>query len=124
MTALCDPVLISNIRKVLPQLIANEIVGVQPMGEVYDAFSSWSQTAYMQKVHYQHFLKLYNRKKYHRLSDLENAGYPVFKVDVLDSVVAKEWCQQNLREGTWVRCMSRFAFAYESDAARFSLVWQ
>ena len=123
MTSSCNQTLISVLRKSLPQIIANEIVGVQPMGGEYNLYRYWSNTAVMKKVHYQHFLKLYNRKKSHRLSDLEEAGYPVYKIDILDSVEAKEWCQKNLREGTWVRCMQRFSFAYQSDAARFSLVW-
>lgn len=78
----------------------------------------------MMKVHYQHFVRVPNRKKWHRIQEIsETYKYPAMSVAVSNAIAAKHWCKQNLKEGSWVSINAYFVFAYEQDASWFGLVW-
>ena len=111
----------------MPNIIAQQILGVQPMtapvGQIFS--STWTlDHIKMQKEHFQHFLRAYNRKKYHRSDDVAALGYIMTKVSALNAVKAKNWCKQNLKPGSFVCVNTRFCFAYERDAMMFSLTWE
>ena len=80
--------------------------------------------ATMEKYHYQHFVRLYNRRKQQTFKILDSAGYQ--RVTVKRSVDyrdAKAWCKQNLKHGAWVNNLYRFYFAYDDDAVLFKLMF-
>jgi hypothetical protein len=74
-----DPVLIGIIRRVYPQVIANDILGVQnmtaPSGDIFKTRTRYV-TGRLNNNHYQNFLRLNNRRKTQRRIDFEKAGYP------------------------------------------------
>ena len=64
-----NPVLLSMIRKTMPNLIANQILGVQhPQGFKPHRLR-------FTKANYRHFLRLNDRKTSQTAQDLEQAGY-------------------------------------------------
>lgn len=76
----------------------------------------------MYKVHYQHFLRLYNRKRFHKVSTLDEHGYQSVKVQG-SYKPAHTWCEQNLKPGSFVHLNTRFWFAYDADAVLFKMHW-
>ena len=77
----------------------------------------------MEKVHYQHFTRLYNRRRYQRVIDLEQNGYGNVKIDLFRASEGDEWCHQNLKPGSWIKVGSRFYFAYPQDLVVFKLTF-
>lgn len=121
-----NPVLLPLIRRVMPNIIAHDLIGVQPMtGPVGSIFNSrWTlDNLTMQKEHFQHFLRVYNRKKYHSINDIAALGYTMTKVSALNAVTAKNWCKENLKPGSFVCVNTRFCFAYDRDATFFAMKW-
>lgn len=81
------------------------------------------ETPTMEKYHYQHFVRIYNRRKKQKSQSLTDAGYAVVTLRPDHGYLhAKRWCEQNLRRGSWVNLMNRFWFAYEQDAVHFRLI--
>jgi hypothetical protein len=76
----------------------------------------------MDKVHYQHFLRLYNRKRLQKTSTLDKLGYPSVKIQG-SYKPAFAWCEANLKPGSFVTVASRFWFAYAEDAVLFKMHW-
>ena len=76
----------------------------------------------MDKVHYQHFLRLYNRKRLQKTSTLDKLGYPSVKIQG-SYKPAFAWCESNLKPGSFVTIASRFWFAYDEDAVLFKMHW-
>jgi hypothetical protein len=80
-----------------------------------------------EKHHYNHFLKLNNRKKSHTLTSIKNAGYTTvyvdasFFVDYWKIFECSKWCNENLKKGSYINCQNVFCFAYEKDAIHFSI---
>ena len=113
-----DPVILSIIRRVMPTTIANDIIGVQPMSGLNIA--PWIMK--MEKVHYQHFLRLNNRKKTQKISNIDEAGYTCVKL-YRSWNDPREWCKKNLKPGSYINLHTRFWFAYDRDATLFTLRW-
>lgn len=83
-----------------------------------------SGNAIMEKYHYQHFVRLYNRRKMQKFHMLDSAGYQRVTVgNSVDYRAAKAWCRTNLKHGAWVNNMYRFYFAYDDDAVLFRLMF-
>jgi len=76
----------------------------------------------MDKVHYQHFLRLYNRRRFQKTSTLDNFGYQSVKIRS-SYKPAFAWCEQNLKPGSFVTTAGRFWFAYDADAVLFKMHW-
>jgi len=54
-------IILPAIRKVMPNIIASQLAGVQPMtGAAGSIFQLYGEMVSMEKKHYQHFLRLYN----------------------------------------------------------------
>jgi hypothetical protein len=120
-----NPALLPLIRRVMPDIIAQDLIGVQPMtGLVGSIFYIWTlDDLIMQKEHFQHFLRVYNRKKCHSINDIAALGYTMTKVSALNAVTAKNWCKENLKPGSFVCVNTRFCFAYDRDATFFAMKW-
>jgi hypothetical protein len=80
----------------------------------------------MDKKHYQHFIKVYNRRKRQKMSELTNLGYTCVKVNINNTMLcsskdAERHCKRYVRDGAWIRSGDRFIFAYDKDATLFTL---
>lgn len=122
-------ILLSKVRKIMPAVIAHQLVGVQPMtdpiglGGLYPEIINIGLVS-MEKIHYQHFLRIYNRKRTQTVGTLVDAGYTKVKVSrYLGYLDARAWCSKNLKPGSWVSSTNTFCFAYDRDATLFSLRW-
>ena len=118
LTKTAQSVLLPIIRRVMPTIIANDILGVQNMIDL--DFAPWIMK--MEKAHYQHFVRLNNRRKTQKISNLDSAGYTCVKLDKGWNG-PREWCKKNLRPGSYINLHTRFWFAYERDATLFMLRW-
>lgn len=119
-------VLLPLIRRYMPNIIANDIIGVQPTSseDYIGSIIYENGSVLMQKIHYQHFVRLPNRKKFHRFSEIvEKYKYTSVKISALKYKDAKLWCEQNLKPGSYIQLNTHFVFAYESDAVWFGMVW-
>lgn len=118
-------VLLPIIRRVMPNIIANDILGVRDFSSdnYIDAMIYQKGSMIMQKVHYQHFVRLPNRKKFHKFSEIvDKYKYTKVKVSSLQAKAAMAWCEQNLKPGAFIRLQNNFVFAYEADAVWFGMV--
>lgn len=127
-----DQVLISTIRKVMPNVIANDIIGVQPMTRPVGSIFKTDQ--YGIKRHYgirppreifNYFLRINNRKKFFLPKDFLDVGYPY--VDVTNTQVGDgdcyAWMSQNMQYR--YSCINKYIFfSTEQDKILFLLRWQ
>lgn len=125
-----DPVLLPMIRRVMPNIIAQSIIGVQPMtGPAGSIFSmrpyGWPGRVLFTKDHYRHFLRVYNRRKYHHPDYITGLGYSKMRLSRRDHLAnnAEVWCRDNLKTGSYVYDRGDFWFAYERDYTLFVLKW-
>jgi hypothetical protein len=126
-------VLLPMIRRVMPNIIANNIIGVQPMtGPTVDIFNTkynlnrdfnWAGRVRMYKEHYNHFLRVYNRRKTHHPDYLTNLGYNKARVSFSNAIAADQWCRKTFKTGTYVRSSADFWFARDKDYTLFTLRW-
>jgi hypothetical protein len=119
------PVVISLISRVMPNVIAHNIVGVSPMtgpvGRIFDMKHNYMDLI-MEKKHYQHFLRLPNRRKQQKITELSKVyDYTCIQSDIAKVRAAQAWCKKNLKDGSWVNLHSRFVFAYDKDATWFAM---
>lgn len=115
----------------MPQIIANDIVGVSPMvgpsGKIFSMVDRWKQGWYgrvaFTKDHYRYFLRVYNRRIHHHPEYLTGLGYPHVKVSRRDglNVDALDWCEVNLKPGSWIHSHADFWFANDEDAVLFKM---
>jgi hypothetical protein len=122
-------VLLPLIRRVVPNILANDIIrGQFTISSLYGMHSNDIGLRIgqikMNKLHYHHFLRLPNRKKYYKIADISNIyKYPSVKVSAINASDARRWCETNLKVGSFVLINNHFCFAYEQDASWFGLVW-
>ena len=100
-TATAQKILLPMIRKVMPQVMAQQIVGVQPMG------------AGTGSIFNQYFYKQYNKKYW---------PYQYYvNVDVFSEV--ERWCWDRFKGRYWNNYGRQFAFKREKDYTMFILRW-
>ena len=122
-------VLLPLIRRVMPTIIANSIIGVSPMTgppvSVFDMIG-FSSPVEMTKVHYSHFLRVYNRRTQHRPEYITGLGYQKIRITRRADLHldADQWCRDNLKAGSYVRKFGEFWFAYNDDAVLYKMTWQ
>jgi len=125
-----NSVLLPIIRRVLPTLIAHEIIGVQPMvgpaAGIFGLKNGWRGRVKLTKDHYRYFLRVYNRRVYHHPEYLTSLGYLHVKVSRRDDLYSQalDWCYDNLKNGSWVCSHTDFWFANNEDALAFKMCWQ
>lgn len=113
----------------MPSIIAQDLIGVQPMtGPAVDIFTmrgnyNWAGRVVLYKEHFNHFLRVYNRRKHHHPDYLTNLGYTKIRLAYSKTIDAARWCRETFKRGTYVRSSSDFWFAYERDAMLFTLRW-
>lgn len=122
-----NSVLLPIIRRVMPTLIANEIIGVQPMvgpaAGIFGLKNGWYGRVKLTKDHYRYFLQVYNRRTYHHPDYLTSLGYPHVKVSRRDGlhIDALDWCYDNLKAGSWISSHNDFWFSNEEDVLAFKM---
>jgi hypothetical protein len=122
-------VLLPIIRRTLPNIIANDIIGVSPMtgptAGIFGLRNGWYGRVVFTKNHFRHFLRVYNRRTHHHPDYLHSLGYPHYKVSrrVFDFMDARDWCKDTLVPGSWVSSSNNFWFANHADYVMFKLVW-
>lgn len=88
-----DPVLISLIRRLRPNIIAENICSVQPMSNPY------------------------SKEEYpYQIDILEFAQYN-------DVIPMRKWCSENFNKGEWANTVQYFAFKTEEQLTWFRLAW-
>jgi hypothetical protein len=120
---MANQVLIPIIRNVMPSMIAQSIIGEQALEDVFEEFITIEGVWSLQKEHFQHFLRVNNRKKYHKIGDIAALGYPMAKANILHVSKAKQWCRDNLKPGSYVTAVNRFCFANKNDWLIFTMKW-
>lgn len=122
-----NPVILPIIRRVMPSIIANDILGVQPMsgpvGNIFSMRGTWHGTLVMQKHHFHHFLRVYNRRKNHSGSYLDSLGYQRIALGYSKVGGARQWCKDTLKHGSYLISINEFWFAYDRDATLFMMRW-
>jgi len=120
-------VILPLIRRVMPNIIAQQIIGTQPMsdsaGTIFGMRANWGGRVVLTKEHYRHFLRVYNRRKHHHPDYLTGLGYPHIRISIGDVIAAERWCRVTFKKGSYVRSLPDFWFANERDAMLFSLRW-
>jgi hypothetical protein len=102
--------LIPMIRKTMPSLIAQQIVGVQPMvgagGSIFNMKSTYdgikSLAQYLNKNYWPH-------------------QYTIRGMTNINEV--ERWCYDNVKGRNWRSLYGVFAFKHEADYAMFLLRW-
>jgi len=125
-------VLLPLIRNVMPNIIANDIIGVQNMsasaGNIFSLRPTYKITVRLTKDHYRHFLRVYNRRQYHTVDYIDSLGYSSVKMSRRDdaeynALKAKVWAITNLKPGTYINSGGTFWFAREKDYTLFMMRW-
>lgn len=125
-----DSILISLVRKVMPNIIASQIVGVSPMtapvDDIFKLRTIFEQDARvrMTKAHYKTFLRVNDRPKTQTLLAFRAAVYPAVDLpNVSDTMEAIRWCREQFGEHGYQRIHLKFIFKDDADATVFRLRW-
>jgi hypothetical protein len=127
-----DPVILGVMRKAWPQLIAQAIIGVQPMsgptGRIFNLFSRYRITKFkMSKERFKWFLRLNDRKQQHHPEEFIKAKYPLItltKEQIDRRAEIWDWCDDNIGKHRW--CHNDYdliAFCDEKYVMLFQMVW-
>ena len=130
-TATAQQVILPLIRRVMPSIIAQDIIGVQSMTGAFNGMQSMGRVLRngypgritLTKDHYRHFLRVYNRRNHHHPEYITQLGYSHFKIDYTNRYDAAAWCKKTFKPGTFIITFNDFWFAYDRDAMLFSLMW-
>jgi hypothetical protein len=87
-------------------------------------YDNYNRKFEMKKKHYQHFIKVYNRRTKQKMSHLTDLGYTCVRVNLEISCGAKEaksYCEKYVKDGAWISNGNHFVFAYDKDVTMFTL---
>jgi len=122
-------VLLPMIRKVLPGLIAQDIIGVQPMTGVLDdhPLKTWEAEDQFHEIHYWVTPKLHGnifkmKMNYSQKTEYEDVPSPEYTWCV--QTFGPEQMKSNKVAGTWWKSGSDYVFRREEDRLAFVLRWQ
>jgi hypothetical protein len=124
-----DPVLISLIRNVMPNIIANDIIGVSPMAsptssifKLRKKYGSEIRNP-MNKALYKTFLRVNDRPRSQPLRAFLAAGYPIIEVAYRDAIPAIQWCREQFGDDGFQRFDTTLVFRDEEAAMAFRMRW-
>ena len=127
-----NPVILSLIRRVMPSIIASQLVGVQPMTGPTGSIFAMRSRLYkpprikMTNMHYKVFLRLNNRKKSQTEDDFIKAKYHKLRLryDLLALMPdCLEWCDFQFGKCGYIQDAGTFWFENENDVTAFKLRW-
>ena len=134
-------VILPIVRRVMPSIIATDIIGVQPMtgptGQIFTLRNRYGKGKYrgkrddrlkipLQPGHFKVFLRLYNRRKFTLHEDILAANYPWVYINSYQAAQeAQDWCKERFGKCGYIFDMrfSRFYFENREDCAMFTLSW-
>lgn len=125
-----NKVILPMIRRAMPNIIANSIIGVSPLtrpvSQVYTMkirYASIKQKVALNKEHYKIFLRLYNRRQFTYHHDIIDAGYYMCKLHFHNGCV--EWCEENFGKYGFIHdpMYGRFYFENINDQTFFKMRW-
>lgn len=104
-------VLLPMIRKIMPKLIAEDIVGVQPM-----TGHTTIQTGMTQDIEFPYWVELpYSPGMIFNLKN-PSASTPRYQEYY-------DWCEQTFKAQDWNKVHDRYYFRYEKDRDWFVIKW-
>lgn len=131
-----NTVIMPMIRRVWPQLLANSIIGVQPItGPAASIFALKSRYRYttsvrlymIDPVYWKHFLRLNNRRTTFTPEQFEKAGYPIVEltgIQYKNRAEIEEWCITTFPLGSWCTdSYGLFVFSRQEYEVQFKLTW-
>lgn len=140
-----DNVLLGIVRRAMPNIIAQDILGVQPMtgptGSIFSMRAKYglqskfpkeikvnrNRYAYPMGIEYhKYFTRINNRRKTQTVDEMRKAGYVEVIVDVKISDVYEEWekwMNDNLKYRFFYAGQLTCFFASESDRILYLLRW-
>jgi hypothetical protein len=131
--AMIVQVLLDSIRRTSAPLLAQSIIGVQPMTSAGSIFAGRDRSpaevrVRMLKGHYRTFLRLNDRPKTQPLRTFTAAGYPTVSLPITADAIAyasgaNRWCQEQYGQHGYRRIGMTFIFRYETDAMLFKMRW-
>jgi hypothetical protein len=131
-------VLIPRIRRVMPNIIARQIIGVTPMtGPMGGIFGlaghlnperppGWwdGHKVRMTKDVYKNFLRLNDRKKHQTRQDFIKAGYPWASIRDLDyNEAVQSWLDDSIGKYRYVVVWDAIFFENKNDHLLYTLRW-
>ena len=131
MTTLVNSTMISIIRRVTPTIIANDIIGVQPMtgpiGAIFSLRSKYNQRRIkLTNDHYRVFVRLNNRKKTQAIPDINAAKYPRLSLplgSLNDNINCLTWCAEQFGKCGYIEDSGTIWFANDNDMLFYKLRW-
>jgi hypothetical protein len=125
MTTYFDPTLVNSVTQTVRPYLVNFDINSMYSYVISDVLIDDLFDIKFTKAHYQHFVRLYNRKRYHSAAEIIAAGYTHVKTKWSWDIAADDfvWCTQNLKQGSFVTYGNHFYFACESDAVLFKMHW-
>ena len=134
-----ESVLFSIIRRAWPQLIANSIIGVQPItGPAASIFNFRTRYSYkpgitnvrlrmIDPIYFKHFLRLNSRKKSFTPEHIKSVGYPVIELNISQYKLRGEihnWCEATFPYGSWMTDgYDYIVFSRPEYEVQFKLTW-
>lgn len=122
-----DPVLMPMMRRILPNILAQQIIGVQPMtypaGNIFGLRENYDINYKIQTTPelYNTFVRIYNRRrKYVKVREFIQAGYPSVYADMQQGWHnIHDWCRANFGPYGYVWFGDRFFFENEDHKNMF-----
>ena len=132
-----DKVLISMIRRIMPNILAQSIIGAQPMtgpaGSIFNLRRRYGRKRIRGKQgvkptpqQFNQFLRLNNRKRTQSHTEIEAAGYPTVFIDLPSGVDYEEvdaWLAAQIGQHKFMRINARYWFTTEQDAMVARMGW-
>jgi len=127
-----DQTLMDIVRRTYPAILAQSIIGVQPM--VPPSSLVYFRTRYdspfepkrfpMSNQYYKTFLRMNDRKRAHTEAAFIKAGYHVVKPSSTQQWSdMKDWCRDQFGEYGFIGVSGTFVFENQEHATQFKLVW-
>lgn len=123
-----DPVLLSVIRKITPNVVASSIVNVQPMFDIWLAGSGGKSRLFEYRAvsnnYYRNFVRLNNRRKTQSSKEFRQANYPESSVDfVTDFGPWFEWMNTNIGSYRYFLVGYSCFFVDTNDKTLYDITW-
>lgn len=128
-----DPVIVSVIRRAWPQIIAQSIIGVQPMtrstGQIFNMKPRYFGFKFrmIDKRYFKNFLRLNDKRMAFSVEAIKKASYPIVELSstqVVNFADMHQWCNENIGEFTHINNgYNLFVFSDVEYATAFKLAW-
>lgn len=125
-TSAIAAVLLPIVRRVLPTVIANDIIGVSSLNARFSSGPPFYDRVKLSKEVYNNFLRINNRKTYHDPEHIKDAGYPYLEMNHIgyypycDRI---KWCNDTIGKFGYIEFKGTFFFKDQNDYMSFVMRW-